>query len=290
VQPKTAVAAEVFFDTVLVTGYAWDDMEKCFWPGQCPLPMNSTDWLRILDIWAEQSIASVNNASSAAAVVTKVVVALMYPDTRQNAFGIIDGRLLNFSITDDRVTAVKWWMSLLRTVVQSVPFRSIELVGWYWYLEDIPDYDRDVIKSVADLAHDEGELLTWIPSYDGSAGDGIWKDVGFDFIMQQPNYAFRDTTKLRFMNVSILMDKFTTGVELELGLTVRNHLINLNATQSFYDYLNAALLLDWMDGAVKSYYTGNDFIVMSQSSNATIKHMYDDLCKFVNGRYVATGA
>jgi hypothetical protein len=145
------------------------------------------------------------------------------------------------------------WMSLLRTVVQSVPFRSIELVGWcqhalfyilmkashflyafymgrYWYLEDIPDYDRDVIKSVADLAHDEGELLTWIPSYDGSAGDGIWKDasgicrnqtrnrimlicqVGFDFIMQQPNYAFRDTTKLRFMNVSILMDKFTTGI------------------------------------------------------------------------------
>jgi len=174
---ENSSSSRSFFDTVLVTGYAWDDMEKCFWPGQCPLPMNSTDWLRILDIWAEQSIASVNNASSAAAVVTKVVVALMYPDTRQNAFGIIDGRLLNFSMTDDRVTAVKWWMSLLRTVVQSVPFRSIELVGWYWYLEDIPDYDRDVIKSVADLAHDEGELLTWIPSYDGSAGDGIWKDA-----------------------------------------------------------------------------------------------------------------
>jgi hypothetical protein len=42
-------------------------------------------------------------------------------------------------------------------------------------------------------------------------------------------------------------------------------------------HLNAALLLDWMDGAVKSYYTGNDFIVMSQSSNATIKHMLGDL-------------
>ena len=28
-----------------------------------------------------------------------------------------------------------------------------------------------------------------------------------------------------------------TGVEMELGLTVRNHLINLNATQSFYDYV-----------------------------------------------------
>ena len=62
--------------------------------------------------------------------------------------------------------------------------------------------------------------------------------VGFDFVTQQPNYAFRDTTKLRFVNVSVLMDKFTTGVEMELGLTVRNHLINLNATQSFYDYVS----------------------------------------------------
>ena len=28
------------------------------------------------------------------------------------------------------------------------------------------------------------------------------------------------------------------GVEMELGLTVRNHIINLNATQSFYDYVS----------------------------------------------------
>jgi hypothetical protein len=87
---------------------------------------------------------------------------------------------------------------------------------------------------------------------------------------------------------------------MELGLTVRNHLINLNATQSFYDYVSlreccaprrclltiffsfffftsqmqAALQLDWMDGAVKSYYTGNDFIVMSRSSNLTLRRMY----------------
>ena len=27
-----------FFDTVLVTGYAWDSMEKCFWPGQVVVP------------------------------------------------------------------------------------------------------------------------------------------------------------------------------------------------------------------------------------------------------------
>ena len=67
--------------------------------------------------------------------------------------------------------------------------------------------------------------------------------------------------------------------------------------------MDAALQLDWMSGAVKSYYTGNDFIVMSQSTNSTIRGMfvsvslrphslpinsvgrYTDLCKFVNGRF-----
>jgi hypothetical protein len=67
--------------------------------------------------------------------------------------------------------------------------------------------------------------------------------------------------------------------------------------------MEAALLLDWMVGAVKSYYGGNDFIVMSQSTNSTIRGMsvsvslrrhsspidivgrYSDLCRFVNGRY-----
>jgi len=37
--------------------------------------------------------------------------------------------------------------------------------------------------------------------------------------------------------------------------------------------MEAALQLDWMEGAVKSYYTGNDFIVMSQSTNSTIRGM-----------------
>ena len=36
----------------------------------------------------------------------------MYPDIRQQSFGIVDGKMLNFSIydntIDDRIAAVKW--------------------------------------------------------------------------------------------------------------------------------------------------------------------------------------
>jgi len=38
----------------------------------------------------------------------------MYPDTRQQSFGVVDGKKLNFSIDDnsidDRLAAVKWYV------------------------------------------------------------------------------------------------------------------------------------------------------------------------------------
>ncbi len=142
----------------------------------------------------------------------------------------------------------------MRSVIQNNSFTNIELAGWctwraflrlvsdfilrdsfmpprYWYLEDIPDYDLELISFISASAHAAGELVTWIPSYDGSSGDAVWKNVselcssikkqasrvcyqvGFDFVTQQPNYAFRDTTLQRFVNVSIIMDTFTTGAK-----------------------------------------------------------------------------
>ena len=91
------------------------------------------------------------------------------------------------------------WMSLLRSAIQNNAFKNIELVGWYtlraawscrvvvswnpiryWYLEDIPDYDMELISLVSASAHAAGEVVTWIPSYDGSSGDAVWKDVSAD--------------------------------------------------------------------------------------------------------------
>jgi hypothetical protein len=47
----------------------------------------------------------------------------------------------------------------------------------YWYLEDIPDYDLELISFISASAHAVGEVVTWIPSYDGSSGDAVWKNV-----------------------------------------------------------------------------------------------------------------
>ena len=109
--------------------------------------------------------------------------------------------------------------------------------------------------------------------------------AGIDFATQQPNFAFQDTTLQRFANVTDLMNTDHMGVEMELGLTVRNTLIHLNATQSFYDYLDAGVRYAWMTKALKTYYNGNDFTVMATSDNATLSTQYAALCDFVAGVY-----
>ncbi len=62
----------------------------------------------------------------------------------------------------------------LNTIFEDLFWLSISR---YWYLEDIPDFDEELIKSVAATVHAAGEVLTWIPSYDGSAQDDIWKEA-----------------------------------------------------------------------------------------------------------------
>ena len=38
----------------------------------------------------------------------------------------------------------------------------------------------ELISLVSASAHAAGEVVTWIPSYDGSSGDAVWKDVSAD--------------------------------------------------------------------------------------------------------------
>ena len=53
----------------------------------------------------------------------------------------------------------------------------------YWYLEDIVAEDVTLVTLATASAHAAGEIMTWIPSWDGSSGDAVWKDVRVDQIL-----------------------------------------------------------------------------------------------------------
>ncbi len=67
--------------------------------------------------------------------------------------------------------------------------QALELVGFYWTNESVPEADREVVQSIADLIHSKGYKFYWAP-YFQAANEVQWKTLGFDFAWLQPNYYF----------------------------------------------------------------------------------------------------
>ena len=60
----------------------------------------------------------------------------------------------------------------------------------------------ELISFLSASAHAAGEVVTWIPSWDGSSGDAIWKDVSADQV----------SACLRFSMFSLLAHFSTDGL------------------------------------------------------------------------------
>ena len=67
-------------------------------------------------------------------------------------------------------------------------------------------------------------VFGWIPYFSAENYDA-WQKLGFDFATMQPNFAFRNTTTSRFADVANMTSTYHLGVEMELPLAVRNHLL-----------------------------------------------------------------
>ena len=287
---------EVLFDAVQLIGYVWKD-HKSFWPGLGPAPLNLTDWNEIFDLWMSMGVKNIEAAANATIKQkVKVTVTIPYPDRRQESFGeCCEGsgspmRNLNFSKNEDRQEAAQWWV---RRTAQwftnhSDVLRYAELAGFYWFLETYGEGDDIVLPAVADVIHNTSTyssplVFFWIPYYDAAVHVAWpWRSYGFDFITIQPNFAFNDVGVERFAKVNALMLNDTAGVEMELPLTVRNSHIHKNATTSFFDYLHAAKQYKWQKGAIKTYYLGNDFVIMANAVQGTAyAEMYAALHDFI---------
>ena len=278
-------ASAPFFDSILLIGYSWKD-EKCFWPGQCKVPMNATDWSEIGSLWRSMGLQNINSAAQETNQTIKVFVTIIYPDTRQRNFGSFCGKeTYDFAITADRLLAVQCWIDTVVTMVHESSWNNIELVGFYWYLENIVPEDLVLLPNVAQYIHEEKKLkLCWIPDYDSSNQVPNWVSYGFDFVTLQPNYAFQNATVDRFEKVNDIISASVAGVEMELPLAVRNYLIDRNATTSFENYLSAAVKYNWVHAAIKTFYLANDFATMALSNNKTQLIMYDQLYRLVSGK------
>ena len=232
---------------------------------------NDKDWNWLLDrlLGSGNQIKNLQDAAEEAKVlldkevVLKVIIVIPLPDPN-----------LNLS---QRVAKVKNYIDESTSRFYSFNFTNLRLVGFYWMSETAPERDCQLIREACNYVHEKGLKMYWIP-YFNAQGYENWKELGFDYVMLQPNFAFYDLTTQRFKEVDERIKRYNLTVEMELPMYTNNPNLR-DWKQSFVIYLNASLFYDWGKLTPKSYYYGNAFYQIYSSE----RPYYNLLYKYVKG-------
>lgn len=216
----------------------------------------------------------------------KVTTSIYYPSVEMTSFGDIDddGNSENFSVFNDRIKAIKWYIGLFEKEFSESNFKNIELVGYYWFHEEMKKSEEDNIKllnAVSDAVHAVGRSFFWIP-YFTSNGYSNWEQLGFDIANMQPNYVFNLTTSYKnIIQCAQLTKLYGMGVEIEVS---DEALSNILIFKKYMQYLAAGIEYGYMTDSVHMYYQGVHVYEKAARSKTTMGRMvYDATYKFIKG-------
>lgn len=216
----------------------------------------------------------------------KVTTSIYYPDTEMTSFGDVDGdgNTENFTVFADRIKAVKWYIQSFEKKFSESGFQNIELVGYYWFHEEMKKSEEDNIKllnAVADEVHAVGRSFFWIP-YFTSNGYNNWEQLGFDIANMQPNYVFNLTTSYKnIIQCAQLTKLYGMGVEIEVS---DEALSNILIFKKYMQYLAAGIEYGYMTDSVHMYYQGVYAYEKAARSKTSMGRMvYDATYKFIKG-------
>ena len=207
-------------------------------------------------------------------------------------WGSLDGGALDFSKTEDRVRAYRWFIDAVRASFARKQYEYLELLGFY-ILPEVLDtqwraeykkYD-EVIPAVASYLHACNEGLYWIP-YNLAAGYKTWKEFGIDIAYMQPNYYWDETGK-NPMDVTFQeITRLGMGLELEFEYsmveTVNGAASAAKYRARFDEYLRWARTSGVYGAKPIALYSGTD--AMHQLAGSTLpgdRETYHKLCHFL---------
>ncbi|MGC9316743.1 MAG: DUF4855 domain-containing protein [Armatimonadota bacterium] len=222
-----------------------------------------------------------------------VIIMIPYLSADLESFGDLDGDGAPEDPTDleARLTAYRWVVDEVLRRWQARDWRHLDLWGFYWMHEGIRQRDERDVRAVAEYVHERGYGLHWIPWHRAPGWDRA-ADLGIDFTIMQPNFAFMDVPRgmavpdeQRLTTNANLAREHGLGVEMEMHTRVATdpgQLLNLQL------YLNHGVdeLDGYMDEAVRAYYQAGDLIAqLYRSPRAECRRTYDDLYAFHRGTY-----
>ncbi|QRG67455.1 DUF4855 domain-containing protein [Brevibacillus choshinensis] len=226
----------------------------------------------------------------------KVVLALPYPNMNQTNFGkLADNKpSLSFNPTgigeeqayENRKQALEWYFQELQKRWNKAGYSYLQLEGIYWFhelIEDSAPKERDLIRSMASMVHDEALRFYWIPYY-GAPGAGEWKSLYFDYAFLQPNYYSDKPVQLdRIEGVLDAISKYGMGVEIEGDERMYR---DPKFYQTYYNQLVAAHKLGMDKNNVHAYYYGSKTLIQAATStDQVVRGIYDDTYKWMRGKF-----
>ena len=211
----------------------------------------------------------------------KVVLCLPEPIPNQRDWGEYNNKTLNFSRTEDRLTACKWYVDYAEDMFEKSGVENLDLVGFYWIAEEATN-SRLLSGSVASYIHKKGYNFYWIP-YFFADGYSEWRDLGFDQSYYQPNYFFKETTPItQLEEACIRAKKNKMSMEMEFD---ENALKKHGKGYRMKEYIRMFEKHEVWKSMDVAYYQGEDaFNKLFHSNEVEDNNLYMSLANIIAKR------
>lgn len=260
---------------------------------------NQTDWLKLIDYYLQSETgvgaidASVKETVSVLGTPKqkhRIVIAIPEPIVYQHPersvsstkyWGEIDNKILDFSNSEDRIKACKWYIDQVRAKFDEKQYQHVELAGFYWIAEQAAD-TRDILNAVAIYLNKLKYSFNWIPYYN-AVGYNQWESLGFNYAYFQPNYFFKESTP-----DSRLDDACSKALAYDMHMELEFDDNALNRKGKGYrlkNYMNAFKKYGiWKKKRLAYYQGGSALLALKNSKDSVDTQLYHEFCQFVISR------
>ncbi len=215
-----------------------------------------------------------------------VTMTVYYPGPTMTDFGDVDGDGISedFTVYANRMKAFKWYIEEIEERFAEKGYENIQLVGYYWWHEDINQYEdgiKDLLNDLSDYLHSIDRDFFWIP-YHCAPGFSSWESYGFDIACMQPNYVFKSDTPYAVLQNNEKYTKiYGMGVEMEID---NQSLGDKLFFKKYMEYITLGAESGYMTDTVNMYYQGvNIFKKAAESTELMARTVYDTTYHYIKG-------
>lgn len=203
------------------------------------------------------------------------------PSSSTVYWGALNGRDMDFSNTNDRMTACLWYIDEIIREFRKKDYKYVELAGFYWVAEKATQ-TRDLMKKIGEYLAEKELTFNWIPYYSAD-GFSEWKSFGFSCAYLQPNYFFNESVPdSRLDNACEQALKFKMGMEIEFDGNAQASNGRGYRLRNYMEYFKKHGVWESLPLA---YYQGSWALKwLKNSSSAEDNALYLELCDFITSR------